>query len=161
MDLVGGGMALAGWFNGRVPGLRTLCMPSVDSVADAPGWWFRSRQIELALSGLAWLEWGLGQGHRNAGQGRVAPSAVGQGGPVAEAATELGLFAGRAARHSVALARAGKKRRRTPPLRVLISRALRDRGLCCCGEGVGRYGPHTAALHILPTPHVSPSPQAG
>ncbi len=25
MVLVGGGMALAGWFNGRVPGLRALC----------------------------------------------------------------------------------------------------------------------------------------
>ena len=26
MVLVGGEMALAGWFNGRVPGLRALCM---------------------------------------------------------------------------------------------------------------------------------------
>ncbi len=26
MVLVGGGMALAGWFNGRVPGLRALCI---------------------------------------------------------------------------------------------------------------------------------------
>ncbi len=30
MVLVGGGMALAGWFNGRVPGLRALCMDKSD-----------------------------------------------------------------------------------------------------------------------------------
>ena len=33
MVLVGGGMALAGWFNGRVPGLRTLCTDRVSQGA--------------------------------------------------------------------------------------------------------------------------------
>ncbi len=65
------------------------------------------------------------------GRGACGDGAEGCGsGRVAEAATELGLFASRARRHAVAPPKAGKKRRRTPPCRVLISRALPHNGLC-------------------------------
>ncbi len=49
MVLVGGEMALAGWFSGRVPGLRTLCMvdPNPPTVPNLQALQVRVARVEL------------------------------------------------------------------------------------------------------------------